>query len=89
LSHTAPETGRGRRGDGDTALLFLLHPVHGGGAIMDLSDLVGDTGVEEHTLGGSRFTGIDMRHDANITIALDWSFPCHVTNLFVKELELG
>jgi hypothetical protein len=56
---------------------------------MDLSDLVGDTGVEEHTLGGSRFTGIDMRHDANITIALDWSFPCHVTNLFVKELSWG
>src|SRR5205823_5282181 len=31
--------GRGRR-DGDAALLLLLHPVHGGSAVMDLTDLV-------------------------------------------------
>ena len=36
-----PETGRRGRGDGDAALLLLLHPVHGGGAVVDLADLVG------------------------------------------------
>jgi len=36
-----------RRRDGDAALLLLLHPVHHGGAFVDLADLVADTGVEE------------------------------------------
>ena len=35
-----PETGGGRGGDGDTALLLLLHPVHGRGAVVRLADLV-------------------------------------------------
>jgi len=35
----APETGGGRRRDGDAALLLLLHPVHDGGAIVDFAIL--------------------------------------------------
>jgi hypothetical protein len=46
LTHTTPETGGRSGGDGDTTLLFLLHPVHGGGAIMNFTDLVINTGVK-------------------------------------------
>ena len=40
---TCPDqkAGRRRRGNGDAPLLLLLHPVHGGRAIVDLTDLVG------------------------------------------------
>ena len=58
----------GRRGgrDGDAALLLLLHPVHGGGALVDLTDLVGDAGVEQDALGGGGLAGVDVRHDADV-----------------------
>ena len=58
----------GRRGgrDGDAALLLLLHPVHGAGAIMGLAHLVVHAGVEEDALGRRGFAGIDVSHDADI-----------------------
>src|SRR3546814_10371019 len=63
-------SGRGRR-DRDAALLFLLHPIHRGGAIVDFPDLVGFAGIIKDTLGGGRLTGIDMRHDAYIALVLE------------------
>ena len=54
-----PECSGGGGGDGDTTLLLLLHPVHGGGAVMNLTDLVGKAGVEEDTLRRCGLTGID------------------------------
>ena len=36
----APLAGGRGRGDGDAALLLLLHPVHDGGAFMDFAELV-------------------------------------------------
>ena len=58
----------GRRGgrDRDAALLLLLHPVHDGGAVVDLTDLVGDAGVEEDALGRGGLAGVDVRHDADV-----------------------
>ena len=35
-----PEGGGSSRGNGDTTLLLLLHPVHGGGTVMYLTNLV-------------------------------------------------
>ncbi|APA94092.1 hypothetical protein NS506_00001 [Nocardia seriolae] len=61
-----PETGRRGRRDGDAAFLLLRHPVHGGGAVVHLTDLVGDTGVEEDAFGSRRLTGIDVGHDADV-----------------------
>src|SRR3954447_4585084 len=60
--------GAGRRGgrDRDAALLLLLHPVHRGGALVDLTDLVGDTGVEEDPLGRRRLAGVDVGHDPDV-----------------------
>src|ERR1035438_4596372 len=57
--------GRGRR-DGDTALLLLLHPVHGGRALMNLTDLVVNAGVEQNPLGCGGFARVDMRHDPDV-----------------------
>src|SRR5690606_30515550 len=39
LVHTGPEAGGRRGSNGDTALLFLLHPVHRGRTIMRLTQL--------------------------------------------------
>ena len=64
--HTIPVTGGSSRGDGDTTLLLLLHPVHGGGTIMNFTDLVVDAGVEKDALGGRGLASVDMRHDANV-----------------------
>ena len=73
-----PERCRRSGRNRNAALLLLLHPVHGGGAVMDFADLVGLAGVEEDTLRRRRLAGIDMRHDADIAIALraDSRGPC-------------
>jgi hypothetical protein len=70
LIHAAPEAGRGRRSDRDATLLFLLHPIHYGISVMDFADFVGDSGIEKNSLGSCRFPGIDMRHDADVAIAV-------------------
>ena len=61
-----PEAGGSGGGDGDSPLLLLLHPVHGGGAVVHLTDLVADTGVVEDALGRRGLAGVDVRHDADI-----------------------
>src|SRR5206468_10042523 len=64
--HPLPETGGRRRGDGDAALLFLLHPIHGGRAVVHLADLVVHAGVEKDALGRGRLPGVNMRGDADV-----------------------
>ena len=61
-----PKTGRGRGGNGDTAFLFLFHPVHSRSAIVRFTDLVVNTGVEQDAFRRGRLTSIDVCHDANV-----------------------
>ena len=61
-----PEAGGRRGGDGDAALLLLLHPVHGGRTVVDLADLVADPGVVQDALGRRGLAGVDVRHDADV-----------------------
>ena len=61
-----PEGGGGSRRDGDTTLLLLLHPVHGGVALVGLTNLVGLAGVVQDALGRGGLTGIDVCHDADV-----------------------
>ena len=67
---TAPEAGRSSGGNGYTALLLLLHPVHRSGTLVNLTELVSTSGVEKNTLGSGGFSGIDVSHDADISCAL-------------------
>ena len=62
----APFTGRRSRGDGDAALLLLLHPVHGRHALVNLADAVGAARVVQDALGSGGLAGIDVSHDANV-----------------------
>jgi hypothetical protein len=61
-----PKTGGGSRSDGNSTLLLLIHPIHGGFPIVDLPHFLGDPGVKEDPLSGGGFTGVNMGHDANI-----------------------
>ena len=74
-----PETGRRRGGDGDAALLLLLHPVHDGRAFMHFTDLVGDAGVEQDAFGRRGLAGIDVRHDADVPRAFEWCRARHLS----------
>ena len=67
LTVLVPEARGSSGGNGYAALLLLNHPVHGGSALMDLTDLVGLTGVVKNTLGRGGLTGIDVGHDADVT----------------------
>ena len=62
----APFARRSRRRDGDAPLLLLGHPVHHGGAVVHLTDLVGAARVVQDPLGGGGLAGIDMSHDADV-----------------------
>ena len=62
-----PGAGRGSGGNGDAALLLLLHPVHRCGALMDLADLVDLLGVEEDALGDRGLAGVNVRNDADVS----------------------
>ena len=69
-----PKTG-GRSGrNGDTALLLLLHPVHLGGSFMGIADLMGLTGIEQNTFRQRGLTGVNVRHNPNITRVLERIF---------------
>ncbi|GBD27251.1 hypothetical protein HRbin30_02597 [bacterium HR30] len=61
-----------RRGgrNGDSALLLLYHPVHGCSSLMDLADFVRHPRVVQNPLRGRGLTGIDVRHDANVSRSL-------------------
>ena len=61
-----PLGGGGGGGDGDPPLLLLLHPVHGGGAVVDLADLVAAAGVEQDALGRRGLPRVDVRHDPDV-----------------------
>ncbi len=66
-----PEGRRRGRRDGDAALLLLLHPVHGRSAVVHFADLMRLAGIIEDALGRRRLPGINVGHDAEITIVLD------------------
>ena len=72
-----PEARRRGRGNRDTTLLLLLHPVHNGGAVMYLTELVRHPGVKQDALGGRGFTGIDVRHDADVPVSFDGCCTSH------------
>ena len=76
------QNARGRSGrDRDAALLLLLHPVHGRGAVMHFADLVVDAGVEQDAFGRGGLAGIDVGHDAEVAVTLDGGRASHGNSL--------
>ena len=67
FAFVVPEGGSSSRSDGDTTLLLLNHPVHGSRTVVSFTDFVSLTCVEQNSLRGSGFAGIDVSHDADIT----------------------
>ncbi len=63
----SPVTCCGSRGNGDTSLLLLNHPVHRSCTIVHLTNLVGQSGVVQDTFRRGGLAGIDVRHDADIS----------------------
>ena len=78
LSHTRPERSSRCGGNGDTTLLLLLHPVHSSGAVMNFTDFMVYTGVEQNTFGSSGFTGVDVCTDTDITVACNGCCTSHL-----------
>ncbi len=68
---TIPESRRCGRSDGDAALLLLLHPIHRRRAFMHFADFMALAGIIEDTFRRRRFTGVNMRHNAEVTVVLD------------------
>jgi hypothetical protein len=61
-----PVSGGSRALDRNPPLLLLLHPVHGSFAVINLAYAVAFARVKENAFSGSGFTGINVRHDADI-----------------------
>ena len=57
---------------------YAFHPVHGSGAVMNFTDFVVYTGVEQNTFGSSGFTGVDVRTDTDVTVACDGCCTSHL-----------
>src|SRR6202021_2153850 len=79
LVHSLPETGRGRGGDGNAALLLLFHVIHHGRAVMDLADFVGHAGVEQNTLRRGGFPRVDVSGNTDISVSLEGRSACHIS----------
>ena len=84
-----PGAGCGRGGNGDAALLLLLHPVHRRGALMHLADLVDLLCVEEDALGDRGLTGVNVRNDPNVSGSLERRCSGHLNRLLEPEVAEG
>jgi len=72
-----PEGGGRSRGDRDATLLLLLHPVHRGSTIMNLTEVVGLASIEQDPFAAGGLACIDMGHDAEIAVAFERIVACH------------
>ena len=73
-----PEAGGCSGSYRDSALLFLLHPVHGRRAFMHLTQLVSTACVKQDPLRRCRLSGIDMGHYSDISGFLQRILPRHI-----------
>ena len=86
MGWSLPQAGGGGRRDGDAALLLLDHPVHGGGALVDLTDLVVLAGVVEDPLGRRGLARVDVGHDPDVAGSVEGvgallRLPCAVLSV--------
>ena len=77
-ANVAPHAGRCGRRDGNAALLLLLHVIHGRGALMHFANAVRDARVKQDALCRCRFSGVDVRHDADVPATIQRYGTSHV-----------
>ena len=63
-----PEASGGGGLDGDAALGFLFHEVHGGCAVVYFADFVDLAGELENAFGGGRFARINVGENADVAV---------------------
>ncbi len=68
--------------NGNPPLLFLLHPVHSGGAVMHFSHPVQPPGVKQDTLGSRGFPCINMCHYSDVSYFFYGKFSRHLSTPF-------
>src|SRR5690554_5365231 len=76
-AHTSPLSGCRSRGDRDSTLLLLLHPVHGGSAFMRFADFVDSSRIVKNPLCRRRLSSINMGHNADISRIFQRKFSGH------------
>src|SRR4030067_29060 len=86
--HTFPETGGCRRGNCNSPFLFLFHPVHDSGTIMNFPNLMRYPGIIEYTLGCRSLARINMGHDAYITVAINRGGTGHVSRSLFRAMTI-
>src|SRR6266403_1960237 len=86
LVHSLPETSGRRGGNGDAALLLLLHVVHDGGSVMHLADLVRHARVKQNTLRRGGFTRVDMSGNTDIPVSLYRRTSCHISYMSFADI---
>ena len=71
-------------GNRDSTFTLLLHPVHGSRAFVHFTDLVGTSGVVQNALRRRRLTGIDVRNNADVSVANKRCFARHSLYLLLE-----
>mmetsp|Transcript_68955 Transcript_68955/g.202419 ORF Transcript_68955/g.202419 Transcript_68955/m.202419 type:complete len:844 (-) Transcript_68955:12-2543(-) len=66
-----PERGGGSARDGDAALALLIHPVHRGLALVDLTDLRLAASVVEDALRGRGLARVNVSHDSDVAVLIE------------------
>ncbi|MBA7703344.1 hypothetical protein ES703_112129 [subsurface metagenome] len=61
-----PITGSSRRHNSNTALLFLLHPIHHCCSFIHSTNLIGTASIIQHPLGDGGLTSINMSDNSHI-----------------------
>ena len=83
-----PVAGGRSRGDGDTPLLLLLHPVHGRRTFVGITDLVVDTGIVENALRQRRLAGVDVGHDTDVPGSIQGIISSSSSHVFKTSLNM-
>ena len=78
-----PEAGSRSGGDCYTSLLLLLHPVHCRGTIVSLAYFMSFSRIEQDTLSCCCFSGVNMRHNTNVSGHFKRNLSWH-NNLRIK-----
>ena len=77
-----------RGGNGYAPLPLLVHPVHDGGAFVDLAHLVDAASVVEDPLGDGGLARVDMRDESDVSDSLQHRIAAAGLTIFSEGLDL-